>query len=488
MVVAVLTLVLPTGASAASWSQRRITDDPPTAMTVDDLGHVHVVTQSGAGLRYLTNANGRWSGRTITSFGSQPSIALSAGKVYVVFARISDCEADQDGCDTDPNQGLYVATNGSGTWRTQRLSGTRPAYWPSLRMRNGKLHIAYNHLTGIRYLTDSSGTWVDRQVWSVGARLTSAARTSIALDRTGHPYIAFMRTGCTGPTDFGWCTRQTVLRGVFLTTRIDGRWMANIASHPGDERDTLDRVVIDPDGKPVVGYTHRLDSGALRFRVTRFDEMDAPASRTLPGSGRGSFTLDASGRIELVRWAEGRLTWRAERTSGWLSRTWSAPRIEAAWVRSVDGVTTIVRDGFAASVSAYSTWLLNRIPAAPTAAFGPMAVVNDPGRGSWDAGNGPGRLSIGERCVVLIGDRDGTRQTLVFRDGQVRWDPEHRRIHFRNPAGGWFWLRDGQRRLIFGGYDFKDDAGVPPPPPWVVLPAPDCPGNQWLATDLDWMQ
>lgn len=330
-------------------------------MAVDDLGYVHVVTQSGAGLRYLTNANGRWSGRTITSNGGQPSIALSAGKVYVVFARIGDCEADEDGCDADPNQGLYLATNRSGTWRTQRLSGTRPAYWPSLRMRNGKLHIAYNHLTGIRYLTDSTGSWVDRQVWSVGTRLTSAARTSIALDRSGHPFIAFMRTGCTGPTDFGWCPRrQETLRGVHLTTRIDGRWMVNSASHPGDERDTLHRVAIDPAGKPVVGYTHRTASGALRFRVTRFDEMDALSSRTLPGSGKGSFTLDASGRIELVRQAHGRLTWRTERASGWLSRTWTAPRIEVAWVRSVDGVTTIVRDGFAASVPAYSTWVLNR--------------------------------------------------------------------------------------------------------------------------------
>jgi hypothetical protein len=177
-----------------------------------------------------------------------------------------------------------------------------------------------------------------------------------------------MRTGCTGPTDFGWCSqRETILRGVYLTTRIGGRWMANTASQPGDARDVLDRVVIDPDGKPVVGYTHRLASGALRFRVTRFDEIDALSSRTLPGTGKGSFTLDASGRIELVRWADGRLVWRAERGSGWLSRSWSTPRIGAAWVRSADGVTAIVRDGFAASIPAYSSWVLTRsAPTAPT--------------------------------------------------------------------------------------------------------------------------
>jgi hypothetical protein len=451
-------------------------------MTVDDLGHVHVVTQSGAGLHYLTDTTGRWIARTLTSFGSQPSIALSAGKVYVVFARIGDCEADEDGCDADPNQGLYLATNRSGTWRTHRLSGTAPAYWPSLRMRNGKLHIAYNHLTGIRYLTDSSGSWVDRQAWSVGTRLTSAARTSIALDGAGHPHIAFMRTGCTGPTDFGWCPRrQATLRGVYLTTRVDGRWIASIASQPGDARDELDRVVIDPDGKPVVGFTHRTASGTLRFRVTRFDEMDAHSSRTLPGTGKGSFTLDGSGRIELVRWVDGRLTWRAERSSGWLSRSWSTPRIGAAWVRSFDGVTTIVRDGFTASVPAYSTWVLTRsAPTAPTARYGPMAIVvarND----LADTGVEGGRLVIGERCVTLraASGPSRARVTLVFREGQVIWDAEHHRIRFHNKVGGWVWLHDGDLMGTMGGWDPWTDIdlglGVPA---WVVRPNPDCPTHR----------
>jgi hypothetical protein len=60
-------------------------------------------------------------------------------------------------------------------------------------------------------------------------------------------------------------------------------------------------------------------------------------------------------------------------------------------------------------------------PTAPTAEWGPMAVVHDPGREALDAGYGPGRLAIGERCVVLRGP-SGPGTTLIWRDGQARWD------------------------------------------------------------------
>ena len=79
------------------------------------------------------------------------------------------------------------------------------------------------------------------------------------------------------------------------------------------------------------GYDHRTASGDLRFRVTRFDEMDALSSRNLPGTGKGSITPEASGRIELVHWGDGRLTWRAERTSGVLTHTRVLPIL--GWVK-----------------------------------------------------------------------------------------------------------------------------------------------------------
>lgn len=342
-----LTLALSGAADAASWStQRRVASDPPSAMTVDDLGHTHIVIDDGTGLRYSTDSSGRWRTVRINDFGStkQPTIALSAGKVYVVFAFIGDCDAER-GCTTDPSEGLYLTTNRTGTWRTTRIPGTRPAYWPSLRMRGGKLHVSYQDRTGIRYLTNKSGAWVKTRVWSPAARLTSGARTSIALDASGRPHIAFM------------VTRAGVGKlGIWLSSWLGSRWSTGDISRGND---VLDRVVMSKDGWPLVGYMHGTGS-TMRFRLCENIDGDVFAYRTLPGAGKGSFALDASGRVELVRWSGGKLTWRAERASGWVSKTWSAPRMSIAWIRSFGGVTAIVRDGFDSSAHAYSTWVITR--------------------------------------------------------------------------------------------------------------------------------
>jgi hypothetical protein len=342
-----LTLVMSGAAEAASWSvQQRVATDPPSAMTVDDLGHTHIVIATGTEMRYVTDRTGRWVSTRISGQGGsvEPAIAIAAGKVYVVYAFIGDCDAER-GCTTDPSMGLYLTTNRTGSWTTTRIPGTRPAYWPSLRMRDGKLHVSYQDRVGIRYLTDKSGAWVKTRVWSRTAKLTSSARTSIALDDAGRPHIAFMVTrGGVGA------------QGIRLASRVGGRWSV---SNVSGGKDVLDRVVISADGWPVVGYTSWIGS-TRRFRLCEIIDGDVFAYRTLPGAGRGSFTLDPSGRVELVRWADGRLTWWAERSTGWTHTSWSAPKVSVAWVRAFGGVEVVVRDGFASKARAFSTWVITR--------------------------------------------------------------------------------------------------------------------------------
>jgi len=346
-VAILLTLVLAGAAEAAPWSvQQRVATDPPSAMTVDDLGHTHIVIATGTEMRYVTDRTGRWASTRISGQGGsvEPTIAIAAGKVYVVYAFIGDCDAER-GCTTDPSMGLYLTTNKTGPWTTTRIPGTRPAYWPSLRMRDGKLHISYNDRTGIRYLTSKSGDWVKSRVWSRTAKLTSAARTSIALDSAGRPHIGFM------------VTRAGVgNQGVRLASRVSGRWSISDVS---SGKDVLDRVVISKDGWPVVGYMSGAGS-TPRFRLCEIIDGDVYAYRTLPGTGKGSFTLDPSGRVKLVRWLNGRLTWWAERTSGWTHKSWSAPQVSVAWVRAFGGVEVVVRDGFASKPHAFSTWVITR--------------------------------------------------------------------------------------------------------------------------------
>lgn len=122
------------------------------------------------------------------------------------------------------------------------------------------------------------------------------------------------------------------------------------------------------------------------------------------------------------------------------------------------------------------------VPVAPTAEWGPMAVVHDTVHEGADAGFGPGTLSIGDACVTLVGD--GWETTLVFRDWQAGWDAASGTIHFEQPPGELLALEGGLEVAALGGYAAwdEDTEGEAPAPPWLVEPNPDCPQDLplWL--------
>ena len=125
-----------------------------------------------------------------------------------------------------------------------------------------------------------------------------------------------------------------------------------------------------------------------------------------------------------------------------------------------------------------------RVPVAPTAEWGPMAVVDDPGADAFGSRIGPGRLEIGIDCVRFVGS-SGPGKTLVWRDGQSDWIPGTRRIRLRNVDGTWLVLRDGDRLFLSGYTPPPTDIGNPPLAPWVVRPNPFCPANQWVVHEVD---
>lgn len=113
--------------------------------------------------------------------------------------------------------------------------------------------------------------------------------------------------------------------------------------------------------------------------------------------------------------------------------------------------------------------------------WGPLAVIDDPAIGGSDWAFGPGRLSIGPRCVSLRRN-DGQRYTLVWRAGDTRWDPDTREILFVDRDLGLLRLGDGDR-MTLGGYP----AGTVASPtrsgfalrPWLALPDDSCPPMLW---------
>jgi hypothetical protein len=110
-----------------------------------------------------------------------------------------------------------------------------------------------------------------------------------------------------------------------------------------------------------------------------------------------------------------------------------------------------------------------------------MAVVHDPATQGLDAGMGPVRLVITDKCVTAQGSR-GPGRTIVWRDGQTRWKADGR-IVFRNLDGTRVVLRDGDR-VMFGGYSPTNNEGIPPLAPWIVRPNAACPAEQWQAHEV----
>lgn len=107
--------------------------------------------------------------------------------------------------------------------------------------------------------------------------------------------------------------------------------------------------------------------------------------------------------------------------------------------------------------------------------WGPLAVFRvhvseGAGFGSYTARVGVGTLRIGEDCVTLETDY-GETVMLFWREREVDWDPQTRRIVF----DGQHSLEDGDR-IGVGGSGARPDADGEPD--WVAEPHDDCTGDR----------
>ncbi len=332
-VLVLLMVIGSIGASAASWSgPSEIERRTPSAMTVDDTGRVHVVSESGQGLRYTTNVSGAWTTIRVSHAGSdrEPSVALAGGKVYIAYAIIGD-SAERNG---GRSVGIYLATNRTGSWVTTRVTGNQ-GVWPSIKVRAGKVHIAYLAPRGVRYLTDQSGHWTDVRVWTRASSVLSAyyrLGTSLVLDAAGTAHIAFARERAPDEDSSG------ISNGISYATNASGGWKVRTITA---SRDRVDRIVLDGT-RPVIGF-ERDEAGGPSFQLASISPHSY-TFRTLPGSGHGSFTLDVRDRIEVVRYTAARLTWYAARSGSWLHRTWTTGDTTVAFVRTTGDTTRILFD------------------------------------------------------------------------------------------------------------------------------------------------
>lgn len=224
------------------------------------------------------------------------------------------------------------ATNSSGKWRTTRLTSDG-AGSVALRVANGKLHMAYVN-GGIAYwVRNTNGSWNARQVVAAGSdpidQVISRVGVDLAIDGRRKVHIAYDRSdeGARRP-------------GVYFVTNRSGSWARRRVTT--SRLDSVDRILIDPKGRPVIGFNRW--SGHGHFRVARLVSGAWTIARA-PGVGVGSFTLDSNGRAQVVIWNEwddfDDLRYDQPTSSGWKSPT----RIDAdgydAHIRSTGGLRVI---------------------------------------------------------------------------------------------------------------------------------------------------
>jgi hypothetical protein len=136
-----------------------------------------------------------------------PAIASHAGKLYIAVAA-------QD-------EGIFLFTNRTGTWRRQRVSSGIDTQ-PSIAVdRDGHVHIAFARLDGsdcgdicqddLVYASDRSGAWTERRI-AGGANYLP----SIGLDHAGLPWIAYLHRDAGDHAHDDW--------QIVLAHRFDGHW------------------------------------------------------------------------------------------------------------------------------------------------------------------------------------------------------------------------------------------------------------------------
>jgi hypothetical protein len=165
------------------------------SLVVDSAGIAHAAAVLGDGIFYLTNESGSWTRERLTTapagdrfsrgHDGEPSIALdSDGALWIAFTR-SQCHE----CAPNPSDGIFLLDNRGGRWSEPTEVAGYQNHGPSLVVRDGRVHLAYQHggVPGLRsypvlYATDRDGEWTVERV----ARNGSSPDLEIGPDGMAH--------------------------------------------------------------------------------------------------------------------------------------------------------------------------------------------------------------------------------------------------------------------------------------------------------------
>jgi hypothetical protein len=297
---------------------------PSLVLDADGSAHVAFVEGSSeagpSGVFYATNEGGAWHKERVTTEDSitlsytRPSLGLdAAGNAFIAFARVT---CPDPTCETGTSR-IYVATDKSGDWVvTPRTAGPADLA-PSLVVRDGKLHIAFQRRdfpgflgspdSGIWYATNVSGAWAETQVASAKGKCYIDQLPSMALDPAGRVFIAYeappsTAQGCGSPS-----------QGIRLVTNETGSWKRSKVST--DREDFGPSLAIDPSGRPGVTF----DRGGTGVQFTRRNATGWSALSQVSTGGEASLAFGPDGRPRVAYEKNG---------------VWYATKSGSTWTRS----------------------------------------------------------------------------------------------------------------------------------------------------------
>ncbi len=204
------------------------------AVAIGPDGRIHWVI-AGDTLAYETamSIDGTWTEKGLGRQATDPSIAVdAAGKVHIVWRR------------TTSDEGTYYTTNASGSWVTTRLTRTSAEGAPALALdATGHVYVAVVRAywaadPGLYLVTDRSGSWATTRIegsfdaMDPQLAVDATGRATIVLGRDHAGLREFHETGAAATTASGRSARYREVDLGPERARAGGRLQTTDSSGP----------------------------------------------------------------------------------------------------------------------------------------------------------------------------------------------------------------------------------------------------------------
>jgi hypothetical protein len=156
--------------SGPNLAKMLIPDAVTTSLRVGDDGHARVAYAIGHAIRYARVDGTKLSTTTVAAstetYLQSPSLVLGPGDhAYMVWTQNADGGGGCVGPEPSPVDGVYFATDASGSWKTTRLTATPGEASLTLDPSSGRIEVVVNHGSGLtQYESVGGDDWTSTMV------------------------------------------------------------------------------------------------------------------------------------------------------------------------------------------------------------------------------------------------------------------------------------------------------------------------------------